>query len=523
MGRITLFQESLRNPDTTIRVQQDAGGGLTALGAGLNELGQVGQRAADLTAQRDLAVQQAARVQTLNDTRIKALSDLTDLKMKYGNDSDPATMQARWLADSNAIKQKYVDQFGEDPGLRDSFTKDFDQWQLRDKVDVAGDAARKISDAGRAQLNQGLDTLSAMMAQTSDPIRRQQIQSAADLAIQDGINAGYLTAVQGGEASRKFIGSADEAAVRGLIIANPDAALQALQDPQRFAGLDEVKRTSLVDMATRRVDSLRSDRIRLAEKADRDAEKQLKLQGDAAEKDLWGKLHDGTLSRDDIEAQRRVLDPAAYKGLLVGLDKHNDDRAVDDIDTVARLQNLVGSQDIASDATEALKSGHLKVDTFNSLMEKNRQFRASNAPDSPYKSGRSLISTTLDPGSLLSGPAATIARSGQAQALVEFDNWTAANPQASRADALVEAQNTIRRYQVINFDQMSLATGLPRTYSGSRKALTAADLDRAEQQTINDLDAHRLTREQATQELQKIRNWREILKSKAPGSNGATQ
>lgn len=517
MGRITTFEEQVRNPSGVMRVQvapQDTGAG--ALAAGLQGISQAAGRAANMSAELDLATQRAARTQRLQEVRTQALGELTDLRLKFARDADPATMQQRWQAESDQILQRYVQGFGTDKGLVQSFSNDFEQWRLRDKVEIAGQAAGTLAKQGRAKLDAGLDTLAGMLAQTDDEIRTRQIQDMAALSINDAVTAGYLDPVEAGEMGRKFIGRADEAKARGLIIDNPEAALSALRDPKNFAGLDEIKRTTLTDMATRRVDSLRSDRVRLLEHQDRLAEKALEKQSDDTAKRLWHLDASGALTRDDIESQRGVLKVGEYKALLASLQQDN--AAVDDVETVADLTNRVGSEDIAAAATDAFKSGRIKKETFTSLIEKNRTLRADNAPDTPYKSARELVSITLDPGSLLSGPAANIARAGRAQGLAEFDNWAAAHPGATRAEAQAEAQNTIRRYQVINYDQMSLATGLPRFYPGQRNELTAADLDAAEAQTLAVLDGGGLTREQADQELRKIETWRQILAQKPPST-----
>lgn len=513
MAGIRIYEEQLRAPDGTVKVAVAGGQAEAAIARGLADGANVLDRAGALAAQRDLAQQKAVRTQRLSETRVKALSDLTDLKIKYANDPDPATMRDRWQADTDALLKSYQEGFGEDRGLSQVFTTDFEEWRLRDRVDIAGAASKKIGERGRAQLDAGLDTLAGMLARTDDPIRRQQIEDMASVSLQDGVTAGYLDAVEAGNLGRKFLGRADEVKLRGLIIDDPEAALQALNDPDQFANIDEVQRTQLMDTATRRVDSLRSDRIRLAEKAERDAAKALELQRDEIEKSLLARDADGTLTRDDVEAARPDLTPTAYKAMLAALDPETPD-VVEDPALLADLFVGVADRDIAAEATDAFKAGRIKKETFTTLLTQNRQMRAGNAPETPYKSARALVSTTLDPGQLLSGPAASIARSGQAQALVEFDNWAAAHPQATRSEAQEEAQNTIRRYQVINYEQMSLATGLPRYFAGTRDALSFADLDAAEARVLAELDGGGMSRAQADQELRKIEGWRAILNAK---------
>lgn len=259
------------------------------------------------------------------------------------------------------------------------------------------------------------------------------------------------------------------------------------------------------------VNSVQNETYLLEQRREHFADRVLKQQGGDAAKELDAAATDGNLTREMIEQRRAVLPPAEYKGFLKTLTGPVEK---DDRDTVSRFQPKLDETDLSADLTRAHDQGLLSTQTYRSMMQQNRAALKDDQPASPYKSGRDLVKTTLDPGQLLSGPAEQIARAGLAQALVEYDGWTQQNQKASRAETIAQAQDTIKRYQIISYERNSLAVGLPRTYSGTRQDIKAEDLDAAERATLQQLDAGKLGRDQADQELRKIETWRGILQSK---------
>lgn len=254
------------------------------------------------------------------------------------------------------------------------------------------------------------------------------------------------------------------------------------------------------------------DAITVSDHADAMSDKATRKAGEAAAKALEGLAANGALTRDMLEKAAPILSVGDYKGLLHSLTAAPDVK--DDSDTVSLLEQSLGAEGWSQDAAEALAAGQISTPTYLSMSGRNRSIAGDDKPAGPYKSSRSLVSTTLDPGQLLSGPAAAVARAGLAQALVEFDNYAAANPDSTRAELTAEAQNTIKRYQIITYNEMATATGLPRFYEGGREDLTFEALTTAEAETIRQLDGNGITREMADQELRKIETWRYLLGQK---------
>jgi hypothetical protein len=163
-------------------------------------------------------------------------------------------------------------------------------------------------------------------------------------------------------------------------------------------------------------------------------------------------------------------------------------------------------------ATGYLRDGKLKSATFTAMVGKNRTAFRDDAPGSPYKSGRALVSTTLDPGQLLSGGGAAIARAGLAQALIEYDNWTQATPNATRADSVAMAQSIIKRYQFMPYEDMKKSIGLS-PYFGGKTSLTVTlkDIEAAESALARDIRAGGMSKSQQEFEIRRLNNWRDIL------------
>jgi hypothetical protein len=319
----------------------------------------------------------------------------------------------------------------------------------------------------------------------------------------------YLTPIEAEEVIKKGKKSLALAHVYSLVETNPEEAERRLaagvNDPL-FSSLSTEQRFNLHNRAQSTIQT----RARQAEAA---AEKERKQQGEESLKNVYQHAARGTLTSDMIEDARPYITAAEYRNLLKT--QGPDERSQDDPEAIIDLTSRIDTEnpaEFAKNASVYMREGKLKTSTYLTLAEKNRAASRDDQPASPYKSGREMVRVTLDPGQLLSGPAAQIARTAQQQAMTEFDNWAAANPRATRADYLNEAQETVKRYQIVPFDQMKLATGLSRYFGPkTRDAVTVEDVDAAEARLTVEMDAGRLTPEQQAFEIRLLQNWREIL------------
>lgn len=514
-------------------------GAMVPMDPGIARLGAVGREAADAGWAAGQAItlavnkQQEARAAVeLMKANTAATRELDDLSFNIEREGDWRAGAQRFDQGAQAAIAKHAQSIG-DENTRTAFQAHAQSLAESRRVSLRNSLFRQEAGDAVAALDDTLEAQARTAAGAANPLVRDQAIASGAGAIKTLRDGGYIAPVEAGTKLRQFKSRIDETEIRSVLTEDPAAAVRVLNDPRMLPNMLPDKRVMLLDMAIRRQDSLvRAEEARQS-RLDRDAERVLKQAGEDAAKDLWarwakgGQLGAGNVAQPaltvaDIDARRKVLSQGDYTALVKQV-RGDDGR--DDKDTIAGLTLRLDREDVESDAYNALKRGDLTSTTYRDIVSKNRIALKDDRPASPYKSGRELVNTTLKPPELLGqGAAQDAARAAQAQALVEFDNWSDANKGASRAASIEEAQGIIRRYQVIQFDTMSLGVGLPRAYRGDRRAIAAGDLDVAERETLDGLDAGAVTKEQAAQELRKIGAWREILARKAapaPGKGAA--
>lgn len=249
-----------------------------------------------------------------------------------------------------------------------------------------------------------------------------------------------------------------------------------------------------------------------------------KAQADEFLKEAHSRADKGTLTSDYVESIRPGISPENYKNLLATVG--NKDQ-VDDVEAIVDLAPRIDRENpdtFQKSAAQYVRDGKLKTSTYIALTEKNRAASKDDQPASPYRSGRELVKVTLDPGQLLSGAAAAVARSSQAQAMTEYDNFAQANPRASREELLAESQNIIKRYQIVPFDQMKLAIGTSKYFDGKgRSDIQGKDIDAAEEKLATDIAGGKLTKPQQEFEIRLLTNWRAILDNEQRAAEKARQ
>lgn len=449
--------------------------------------------------------------------RTGAAGELADLAQRMEEDTDWRTVGDRYEKEQGEIRARWR------KGLDVEAVEQYDILT----EEKAGDYRRRVlarglaglKDEGRANLD-GLEAQALRDAAAADtPERRAAALNDYRGALRLMADTGVVDRVDAGKRDRAFLGRADEQDIQSLMNKDPEAAVLALTDSNRFQNIDGVQRERLSRMALGMAEARSRDADIRARRADAQAEKDLKRRGEDEAKRLDQLQADGKLNREEIERSRAFLSPSDYRHYLTTISKPA--AAADDLPTYAGFERRLEIEDIAGDVVREQAAGRLTPATAKSLIERNRQAMKDDRPASPYRSGRELVKATLDPGQLLSGGAADAARAGMASALVEFDAWADANRGADRAVTMDTAREIVGRYQLFSYEKMSVAVGLPRSYTGTRDRLAPADLDAAEARTIADLDAGRLSKEQASIEIRKIENWREILSRKPAAAPAA--
>jgi len=485
---------------------------------------------ADLSSEASARYQQAREAQTLIREQAAVTRELNDLRSSFDGDTDWGTMTPRFEQRAAEIMQRRRQTLKDDPNVLAMLERDFTRDFERERVGVQRLARTRQTASGKADLETALQVHAENAAREADPAMRVEIEGRARAAIQGMVAAGFLAEDDGVKRETQFMDRVREARVLNLVRTDPEGAVRRLMDTsdQDFAGMDPAARERALRNAQGEVDRrLREDNARY-DREQREADKRLQRDGEQQVKDAYAALdREGTLAPAALDRLRRHGGVSASEYRVLQKASRGETADADDRQTVIDLTrdlHRLEPDDFERAASKALMGDKLKIETYRSLVGRNRELTRDDRPSSPFRSGRELVTTTLDPGQIFQGPAAAIGRSAQAQAAAEFDNWAETNPKATRAEAMSQAQDIITRYQVIRFDQLEMGLGVPMFHRAARSTLDLAALDRAEAATIQALDAKRITQAQADQEARKIEGWRAVLAQKAaakpkPGNN----
>ena len=266
------------------------------------------------------------------------------------------------------------------------------------------------------------------------------------------------------------------------------------------------------------IEGERKEKLRLAEKGERDAEKRLGLEGDQALKDFYTRIGAGEVPTvADVDALRANpgVKPAEYKGAVESLKKlgsaQDDDKA-----TIARIMPRIHTEDLVTELGNAFMGGMLKDETYRTLMMQNKSALADDRPASPFKSGRSFVSTGLDPGQL-GGDAFTRAAltAAQSDALVEYDLWARGNERMTHEQAIEKGREIRARYQNVAFDQMNLALPRPRGYTGFKGDVTIEHVNAAKREIRSLIQTGAMTEATAAREIEQLNTWESVIARQA--------
>lgn len=305
-------------------VPSEGPGAVIPLGAGTQPyqaLGDVGtsfHQAAAAEYQIDAARRYGRAMQLAG----QAASSLNDLRDKYEQDTDYDTLSQRFGQDVQAIRQQAMDQAG-DPATAQAFAQRFDHMVLAENNKIRDRARRGKIDLGRAGVEEGIDGFVTQAAQAGTPEERQAILGQIDKTYLVAAHGGLFTYEQAGEQIRKSRGRVDSARALHAINTDPEKAVQDLSDSKNFPALDEVSRERLYGTAQAKADAAVRERVRLAEKAERDAEKKKREWQEGNELQLLVAASQGNVSSTQLNdlARRRAIRPDAYRALTSMIEK----------------------------------------------------------------------------------------------------------------------------------------------------------------------------------------------------------
>lgn len=460
----------------------------------------VAQAGLDMLERRDKLAYAAAKSKLLQeDMRIRQELEADPDFETYGERYEKAMSAAR----DAAIKDMGANFF------RNELAIDAGNIMTAGAMNVSGMAQQRRADRGVATLNEVLDGNRSAALTAQDEATRAALIDAANDAIDGAVASGFISETKAGDLRRGF---AESYALGQVQMMPPQSRLNALRNvtpgsPLSFIQPD--KRFALMEQTEREL---------LAERRARQAEynEYLRRRGDEMLREAYARADQGTLTPDFVEANRQFFSPSEYKGLLKSL---RGDEAVDDARAIADLTLRLDSaspEEFERDATNYLLSNQITTGTYRTMISQARSAYSDRTPANPYKSGREIVKTALEPGQLFDSVQAAMARQAQTEALEEYDAWTRANPEVDHAATSAKARDIIRRAQAIPFDRMKGSMGLSPYFTASdRGSVTLEDVARAESRLVADIDAGRLTKEQAEVEARRLNQWREILEREA--------
>lgn len=390
----------------------------------------------------------AQRETDLTDRIGRATAELSDLELSMERDQDFRTMPQRFTEQSNAIRDKYLEDVS-DPVLKQAFTKRFGELSLAKSLNVRKDAFSKERSYGTASLDSSIPLYAQSAATAKNPAERTLIENEALLAITAAQTAGYIDAVEAGKRQRQFRSKIDESIVLRDLADSPSLAADKLAlDPTYAANLDPVQRERYTAQAyTRAADVQR--------RTDADAERERKRRGDELLKEAYSRLEGKKLNRDYVEQIRPFVEPAEYKSLLKSLQEGPGQK--NDPAAYANLQRMIydNPQEAERLAFQYHRSGLIKNETLSSTLSAARGISRQEGPRSPYERERSYITNLLKPSDMVQDAAAS-ARFGLA--MREFDDFTA---EKSRSPQELRERSTeiVRRFTVADMEEIVKKTG----------------------------------------------------------------
>ncbi len=191
------------------------------------------------------------------------------------------------------------------------------------------------------------------------------------------------------------------------------------------------------------------------------------------------------LTEEDVVKQRNNLPEKEYRSWLKTA---RGNERTDDSDSYERLQRGLGTRDLRDDIFAAHNSGDISSQTRNSFLEKNATFLQQGAPSTPYRLGHDYVMRSLDPGLMGAG----ISRQTAAAGIKEYDQYVAANPMregetpeafAKRVDQF--AQDTVKRYSLINTQEMAISLPVPANTPFDRPSMSNLPKPEAQRKIID--------------------------------------
>jgi len=343
----------------------------------------------------------------------------------------------------------------EDPVVRAQAARDFDTIAEQGRMRMARLGFRRRIGRAEAQLDETLPAIAREAAEAATPAERELAVRRGAVLIDAQVQSGLMDEERGSDRLREFRADLDEADVRRMMTNNPEAAIAALSDPDRFTHLDEERRAQLADQANSRFDTLLNKQHREEQRKQAARDRLEREAGEAAMKEIDGAAADGTLDRDMIEQRVDVLSAVQYRTALKHLEDDGETTNVGVYsDLLARVRT--DPEGVGRDAHRAYQAGDIRREDLNTVtgrVESELRRRESNEGGEPdeAKVARTWLRDMMGGNSFMLPEAA---KARQAQAVLDYELAVAkAEDRGDTPDYLAIAETVMGRYDPGNASQ----------------------------------------------------------------------
>lgn len=284
-------------------------------------------------------------------------------------------------------------------------------------------------------------------------------------------------------------------AVAGDIQRDPYGTMQKLNDPNAtgyYANLTAEQRAGLMDHADRMLHERVADAERvhmLAKQQQQDASDNLLKQGIAMSTQ-------GSLTPQWVLSHEKTLEPSAMKYLLessAGKETQSDPATYSDL-----LMRTVRGEDTQRDIYDSFTRGQLSKEDFTRLTDKT----VTEFPNA-YKRGISYINTAGKVSELEPDPAKTQTLANMQN---DFQDWFKRNGNATDKQVQEEAQDIVKRYQLVRADQNLLTLPVPQ-YGLGKGTRAAPDMQGAKHDLVQALVSGKLNKDDFNHEAALLQKW----------------
>lgn len=391
-----------------------------------------------------------------------------------------------------------------------SFSQDFNNFSMRHGLVVKENALHAYNAEIQANSDEALQQ-DAVNFVDADALTKGSIQAAAFDRIDRLQKAGVYTPQEALARRRQFT---DDASVGSIIkmmkssSTGPDDVVRAI-DSGEFHDLP--------------ADKQQHWRSRAIEEGDRNLRRQImdeehqesKRRRDEHEtqqgtfKDLYTDLINKKLTPGQVIENEENLSPEHYKILLDATSgrgtTHSDPHILSNL-----LVRASKGEDVVNEATGAAAHGLLTADDMKGIINHVDHEGVALESANVYKTGKGYIHETMKDIPGVPNPAQQVNR---ANALREWTDWVKTHPKATVEEGRKISENIVHSYNLVNFDQTSIGTRLPRFLDGGRMDLSpdapgAFDkLQRAWKATEAAHDAGQIDDQEYRSEMETFTRW----------------